>query len=124
MNRTKRLTLFATAVALTAGPLVSGPLASAAPREWDIGSYDSCMAKANDDWFDGRITGDRYDEEVRLCCSNSGGVWKAGAGDGVSGKCVAPPKDAAGNIGRIPAMTVGPTPIPHAADHVEAQPEG
>ena len=57
---------------------------SAAPREWDIGSYDQCI-------IDG--LGKGYDDEEwtnhkALCCWASGGDWNI-----AKGECQAPPAE-------------------------------
>ncbi len=71
----------------------SFPAASrAAPREWDIGEYDSCIKKVADRNAAGITNDAQMLDEAKHCCMMSGGIWDIGAG-GPAGKCVAPPKD-------------------------------
>lgn len=78
---------FIAAAGALGGSAVADPAhACAAPREWDIGSYDQCLA-------DG--IGKGYDDEEwlnhkALCCWASGGDWNA-----VQGDCQAPPAEPA-----------------------------
>lgn len=61
------------------------PAASfAAPREWDIGRYDSCVADALALYQTGSYTFQDYHEDVQTCCLNTGGVLSETQG------CVAP----------------------------------
>lgn len=84
--------------------------ASAEPREWDIGEYDKCVGKADTDYFNGKISSAIHDERVRICCSDSGGVWKAGLP--LDDACTAPPANAPGRTvpPGLPTQTLTPAP--------------
>lgn len=81
---------------LVAGVTVGGMTAAAAhalpDREWDVGAYDDCVRKADNDYVNG-VTNDRqYGANLRLCCLNSGGVWSGPTvGTLTYGGCGAPP---------------------------------
>lgn len=74
----------------------------AAPREWDIGVYDSCIKKVADRNAAGITNDAQMLDEAKHCCSMSGGVWDIGAA-GPAGKCVAPPKDQADTPRTLPS---------------------
>lgn len=107
------------AVLLSATAAVVGvttPPAAALPdREWDIGAYDDCVRKADNDYVNG-VTNDRqYGANLRLCCLNSGGVW--------SGPTVGAPTY--GGCGAPPARTDEGAPIaPGATEGVSDDPTG
>lgn len=79
------------ALAATAFAFLTPVTGFAAPREWDIGSYDSCVANVDNLWVSGALTREQYGSKMRGCCEGSGGIWNANPGGG--GTCVAPPKD-------------------------------
>lgn len=108
---TRRLRHLAAAGLLAAAAIVSGSgigdpaLACAAPQEWDIGEYDSCVAKTLANYQNGVITFQQYNEIVKDCCIISGGVLSDAQG------CVAP----AANVPRtlpsgVPTHTLQPAP--------------
>jgi hypothetical protein len=73
----------AAAIVATAVALASTVVASAEPREWDIGGYDQCKASYP---YDRQADVGRWYDHLKYCCLKTGGVW-----DGA--KCVSPPKD-------------------------------
>lgn len=93
------LPLTAVSIAL-ASPAVS----TAEPKEWDIGSYDSCVAKVEDNFNRGNIAAENLADGYRECCLRSGGVW---SGQGDQGHCVAPPAQA--NVSTIPSHVLTPS---------------
>ncbi len=64
--------------------------ANAEPKEWDIEAYDSCIAKANDQYLNGSITATQRDAEYRQCCAKTGGLLTATLGNT---NCRAPGND-------------------------------
>ena len=72
------------ALAATAVALALPAVASAAPREWDIGSYDQCIAGGYGKGYDA----DEWRNHEALCCYRSGGDWNA-----AQNKCQAPPAE-------------------------------
>ena len=125
--RRLRLLLPAALIAATAalgGSAIGDPAtACAAPKEWDIDSYDRCFEDAYADFLDNRISKARYQERVQNCCTDSGGQWKPGAGfpgNNEGGDCFAPPLNPAQAPGsRIPPgvdiQTATPVPPPEPA---------
>lgn len=84
--------LLAAATAL--GVVFADPaIASAAPKEWDIGTYNDCIQQLQDD------SGPSY-AVLTFCCAFSGGVWNE-----AKGECVAPP---ATDVERTPPPRVPP----------------
>lgn len=71
--------LLVAATALGVGTLADPAIASAAPKEWVIGSYNSCIQRLQDD------SGPTY-AVLTFCCAFSGGVWNE-----AKGECTAPP---------------------------------
>jgi hypothetical protein len=71
--------LFAAATALGASTLVDPAVAAAAPREWDLGTYNTCIERLQDD------DGPSY-AVLTFCCAFSGGIW-----DDDTGECMTPP---------------------------------
>lgn len=98
--------LIVAAGALGGSAIAEPASACAAPREWDIGAYDQCLA-------DG--IGKGYDEDEALnhkalCCWASGGDWNI-----AEGKCQAPPAEPAQGRAVPPAVatqTLEPAPPP------------
>ncbi len=91
MSNRRSLRAGLVAVAGAATLIGTSVQASAAPREWDIGYYDACMADAESTW---RASSDDDPDALnrlwaaeRRCCLESGGVWSGGLG---GGKCRAP----------------------------------
>ncbi|WP_123025338.1 hypothetical protein [Mycolicibacterium stellerae] len=87
---------------------------SAAPREWDIGEYDSCIKKVADRNAAGITNDAQMLDEAKHCCAMSGGEWDIHAA-GPAGKCVAPPKEQAGPRtlpSGAPVQTFQPAPAP------------
>jgi hypothetical protein len=100
IRRLALATLFAGAATLSASAFGDPATACAAPREWDIGAYDDCVATV---WIEGDISPAQNEEmydSIRWCCEYSGGVWNA---DSVS--CAAPPAEQAQEAERAPAGT-------------------
>lgn len=95
-------------VATFTGSAVGDPAAAcAAPREWDIGAYDSCVATVYEGLPD-NISPEQNEEmwdSLRWCCESTGGRWKAG-----SSNCEAPPAEQAQEAERAPVGTpfIGP----------------
>lgn len=80
--------------------------ACAAPREWDIGSYDSCTTRVdNAIYIEGTIAEGNINDAYRECCVKTGGDW-----DLAKGTCVAPPAEQAQEAERAPVETpfIGP----------------
>ncbi|WP_123026158.1 hypothetical protein [Mycolicibacterium stellerae] len=73
------------AIAVAAVALASPAVATAEPKEWDIGAYDQCKASYP---YDRQDNIGRWYDHLKYCCIKTGGVW-AGS------KCVAPPKEQA-----------------------------
>jgi hypothetical protein len=71
--------LFAAATVLGVCTLADPAVATAAPREWDLGTYNNCIERLQDD--DGPSYG-----ILSFCCAFSGGIW-----DDDTGECTAPP---------------------------------
>jgi hypothetical protein len=112
------------AVLLAATATVSGsaigqtPVACAVPGEWDVGAYDSCIAKVVDRNIRGVTTDAQMLEEAKFCCQMSGGEWSMSAG-GPNGGCVAPaagpPQNQSTRPGTLPGnatQTLEPAPGP------------
>ncbi|OBB36666.1 hypothetical protein [Mycobacterium sp. 852002-51961_SCH5331710] len=76
------------AAAAAVAALATATNASALP-EWDIGEYDSCIAKVADRNIRGVTNDAQMLDEAKHCCLMSGGEWDISAG-GPAGKCVAP----------------------------------
>jgi len=74
--------------------------ACAAPREWDIGAYDQCVAEGYGKGYDDQ----EWENHKALCCWASGGDWNA-----AQGKCQAPPAEPA----QHPGTVVNPGAITH-----------
>ncbi|WP_137145427.1 hypothetical protein [Mycolicibacterium sp. CR10] len=109
-------TLRASIAGLTAVFAFSFPATStAAPREWDIGTYDSCIKTVGDRNQAGITNDAQMLDEAKHCCSMSGGIWDISAG-GPAGRCVAPPKDQADTPRVVPSgapvQTFQPAPPP------------
>jgi hypothetical protein len=95
------------AVVLAASTTVSAnafTIASAVPREWDVVSYDDCVATWLAEYQTGDFTFQDYHGAVVGCCINSGGVVSETQG------CVAPPAEQAQEAERAPVETpfIGP----------------
>jgi len=89
--------VFIAVIAALGGSAVGDPAtAYAAPREWDIGTYDWCAEGALEEYQGGKSTFQDYHDDMKVCCVSTGGVWN---GD----DCVAPPVEQAGAAERQPA---------------------
>ena len=66
------------------GLALASAATSSAERVWDIGAYDSCMAR-----IPTIMTPSGYDQAHWQCCRDSGGDY-----DHHQGKCVSPPAEA------------------------------
>lgn len=76
------------AAAVLGGSAVGDPAtACAAPGEWDIGDYDSCMRAVHERKHK---TSQEAVDDFRFCCDRSGGVWNA-----AEEICQAPPAEPA-----------------------------
>lgn len=84
----------AAAIAATVSATILAPATVAAPQEWDLGSYDRCTSKADNDYLHEYISAEAYGRRMKQCCDSSGGVWKPAPG---GGSCVAPSSSAAGS---------------------------
>lgn len=76
------------AVAAVAVALAS-PVASAEPREWDIGVYDQCVGSFDGNPATSAADYKRWVDHMKMCCDKSGGIYKYSG----SGGCESPPKD-------------------------------
>ena len=77
------------AASLSSSAITEPAAACAAPREWDIGTYDSCIRKVVDRNIRGETNDAQMLDEAKNCCLMSGGEWDIHAG-GPNGECVAP----------------------------------
>lgn len=97
-------TLIAAAATLGGSAIGEPAKACAAPREWDIGAYDQCIAGGFGKGYDAQ----EWENHKALCCLASGGDWSAARSE-----CQAPPAEPAqaprAGIGEIPTHTVEPT---------------
>ncbi|GFG49606.1 hypothetical protein CQY20_19190 [Mycolicibacterium agri] len=99
----------AAAFAATAVVLALPATASAAEREWDIGSYDQCIADGYGKGFDNQD----WENHDALCCWASGGDWNA-----AQGRCQAPPAEqqtarpSLAHQGELPTHTLEPSTPP------------
>lgn len=119
VRRLALATLFAGAATLSASAFGDPATAHAAPRQWDIGEYDDCMAYILADYQTGKRTFQEYNEDAKTCCWVTGGVVSETQG------CVAPVGDQAQEAERRPAppevgilwpgYTVAPPPAGPAA---------
>jgi hypothetical protein len=89
------------AVFVAASVALAFPAVATALPEWDIGSYDSCIAKVEDNWQRGKIA--NLTDAYRECCLKTGGVW---TNEGSQSHCVAPPKEA--QVSRLPSHVLTP----------------
>lgn len=108
------------ALAATAISLAVPAVATAAPKEWDIGSYDGCVARVEDNWDRGKIASENLVDAYRECCEKSGGVW---SNEGLNSHCVAPPAEAewTRDPGRLPTGVLEPLrPTTHAVEVIDA----
>ncbi len=62
------------ATAVLGATAFGGPGVAGAAPEWDIGEYDKCVAQADTDLINGKISGAVHEERVRNCCPETGGV--------------------------------------------------
>jgi hypothetical protein len=100
--RTTTLVIAAAAIALG-----SPAVATAEPKEWDIGTYDQCVRSFSDDPNASAATHQRWKDHMKMCCDKSGGVYQYSG----QGGCVAPPKEQAEvwrPPGGLPAGTLTP----------------
>ncbi len=105
--------LAVTSIALGGSALANPPTACAEPV-WDIGAYDSCMAR-----IPTILTQDEYEEAHRQCCLGSGGIYKR-----TYNSCSAPGVESQGRNplpGDAPTHVIQPAPPP---DHVIPAPDG
>ncbi len=105
LRRFALATLFAGAATFSASAFGDPAVACAAPREWDIGAYDACVARALADYQGGKSTFQDYNENVMVCCVATGGDWNYAAAAG--GDCVAPYGDQAQEAERQPVPSDG-----------------
>jgi hypothetical protein len=102
-------TASAAALAATAVALAFPAIASGAPREWDIGSYDQCVA----DGYGKGHYGEEWTKYIVKCCLDSGGDWNV-----AEGKCQAPPAEqqasrpSIAHQGDLPDYTLEPSTPP------------
>jgi hypothetical protein len=101
LRRSAFAILFGTAATLSASAFGDPATACAAPREWDIGAYDACVARALADYQGGKSTLQDYNENVMVCCVATGGDWNYAAAAG--GDCTAPFGEEAQEAERQPA---------------------
>lgn len=89
-----------------------GTIASAEPREWDIGGYDRCVDIMYKEYAKGAMTSEVLDTALMHCCLEYGGQWSESQG------CVAPPADVADSPrtspGRVPTHAFEPDTLPEA----------
>lgn len=95
-------TLFAGTATFSASAFGDPATACAAPREWDVGRYDSCVADALALYQTGSYTFQDYHEDVQTCCLNTGGVLSETQG------CVAPVGEQAQEAERQPVPPAPP----------------
>lgn len=81
-KRRSAVLLGAAAMAMAIGGLASPPVSHAV---WDIGAYDSCMAKASDRYASGKTDIFTFEDEKLFCCQSTGGEFTSNQG------CTAPP---------------------------------
>ncbi|MDO3635071.1 hypothetical protein [Mycolicibacterium arseniciresistens] len=95
---------------------------------WDIGVYDSCVTKADNDYVNGVLAADDYADRIAHCCADSGGVWVGGP---ISGWCTSPPPRKVDAVPIAPGATAGvsdepppgtPLPTPTPRPRPVAQP--
>lgn len=107
---------------LTISMTADREVATAAPKEWDVGAYDACMNYTMDRWEDGAVSPDGMNTEVKYCCESTGGVpnpsdpWDCSAPPAVaaSNSPAAPPAEAANPdvpAGSAPPTKSGPKPL-------------
>jgi hypothetical protein len=82
--RTATLALVAAAVGFT-----SPAVASAEPKEWDIGAYDQCVSSFDGNPAASAADNKRWVDHMKMCCEKTGGVYKYSG----PGGCESPPKD-------------------------------
>jgi hypothetical protein len=89
MTSTNRTTIptrvsqcLAAAALMVAVTIGAAAVASAEPREWDIGAYDQCRSAA----IGKGLTPAEWYDAMYSCCIQSGGDWNAG-----TSQCQAPP---------------------------------
>ena len=109
--------LFAAAAAFAGSAVGLPPIAAAEPGSgtWDIEQYDDCVRRevppdGSGDWT-------FFKAAMKLCCLESGGVWREN--DAGGGRCVAPPANSQGSrqipadIATAPTVTQAPLrPVP------------
>jgi hypothetical protein len=97
--------------AVLGGSAVGDPaIACAVPQEWDIGAWDKCKKRVEDQWIAGQIPDSNLEDAYKDCCARTGGAWDAG-----KHACVAPPANpAAPRIlpSGAPTQTLTPVPPP------------
>jgi hypothetical protein len=100
----RRVTFATLCVAATTVSANAFTIASAGPREWDVVSYDDCVATWLAEYQTGDFTFQDYHGAVVGCCINTGGVVSETQG------CVAPPAEQAQEAERAPveAPFIGP----------------
>jgi hypothetical protein len=101
--------LAATSIALGGSALGDPAAACAAPREWDIGEYDACLARYPHNPGDSE---EEIDEKVQVwskyCCDSTGGVWDAAKKDCGAPAPEAPQPADPGVIGTPPTVVAPP----------------
>jgi hypothetical protein len=116
----RHLTRYLAGPALALGLALGSPAVANAVPAWDIGGYDDCVAK-------GPGPDAEFDEVVewqRLCCVNSGGVWKRGDG---YWDCFAPGLESQGRNpmpSDAPTHVMQPSPLPGQGGDLGSAPEG
>lgn len=104
LRRLALATLLAGAATLGVSAFGEPAAACAAPLEWDVADYDSCVATWLGEYQTGDFTFQDYHDAVKGCCLNSGGVLSETQG------CVAPVSDQAQEAERPPAPSGQPAP--------------
>lgn len=79
------ISVAAAALAISGPP----PIAVAAPGEWDVGQFDSCIDRVDISYMAGDITDAQHNDLYQQCCRISGGQWTPHGGG--LGTCGAPP---------------------------------
>lgn len=95
-RRLALVTLLAGAATVSASAFGDPAAACAAPREWDVESYDSCVAVWLAEYQTGDFTFQDYHDAVIGCCLRSGGEVSDTQG------CVAPVGEQAQEAERQP----------------------
>jgi hypothetical protein len=100
LRRLALATVFVAVATFSGSAFGNSAVASAAPREWDIGAYDACSTRVDDAWIAGKISDASHIDAYRECCEKTGGIWSSASRD-----CVAPPAEQAQEAERAPVET-------------------